>query len=101
MLPLKHRLMLRHFPDFFVHSKKVHSPLYTIFYLTQDELLSRGAVIVPKKVIALATQRNKLKRQVLATLYPLLQSKENLSIAILVKRKLARVDLIKLSTDLN
>lgn len=97
MLPTKHRLMLRHFPDFFVQSKKLHSPLFTLFYIVGDMTAvdhpSLGAVIVPKKKIPLATGRNKIKRQVSELLYSLFKTKPNITVAVLVKKPLAKLEL--------
>lgn len=101
MLPKKHRLMLRHTPDFFVKSKKVHSPLFTIFYLSTEHAISQGAVVVPKKQIPLATGRNKMKRVVSELLSPLLKEKQHLAVTVLVKKPLTREDLTVLSQMLN
>ncbi len=100
MLPLKHRLMLRHFPEFFSQSKKLYSPLYTVFYLKAEAVVSTGVVIVPKKIVAKAAYRNKLKRQTLEVLYPLLKEKQNVQIAIRVKRPLTALDLQALRQDI-
>lgn len=100
MLPHKHRLMLRHFPEFFSQSKKLYSPFYTIFYLAQESIESTGAVVVPKKVVAKAAYRNKLKRQTLEVLYPLLKTHPHLKVAIRVKKPLDKNELSQLSIDL-
>ncbi len=100
MLPLKHRLMLRHFPTFFSHSKKLYSPLYTVFYQKTDQAVSTGAVVVPKKVVAKSAYRNKLKRQTLEVLYSFLKASPHIRIAIRVKKPLTKEELSILATDL-
>jgi len=98
MLPKKHRLMLRHFPDFFLKSKKTHSSLFTLFTLHDEVEFSQGAVVVPKKFLAKSSARNYAKRQVSELLYPILKQKKNLQIVVLVKRSLEKTDLEKLKT---
>ena len=96
--------MLRHFPTFFVQSKKIHSPLFTLFYMVGDSSThaeSLGAVIVPKKNIPLSTGRNKIKRQVSELLYSLFKTKKNLSVAVLVKKPLEKAELEKIQAALN
>ncbi len=92
MLPKKHRLMLRHFPDFFVQSKKTHSPLFTLFTLRAEVEFSQGAVVVPKKNVAKSSARNHIKRQVSELLYPILQKKKNLKVVVIVKKPLYEED---------
>jgi len=100
MLPLKHRLKLRQYPEFFSQSKKVYSPLYTIFYLLQETNLSTGAVVVPKKIVAKATHRNTLKRQTLEVLYSFFKTHQCLKVVIRIKKTLTKQDLTQLKTDL-
>lgn len=92
MLPHKHRLMLRHFPEFFTSAKKLHSPLFSVFYRISDVEECQIALIVPKKCVALSTGRNKIKRQVSAVLLPYCQKKSHLAIAIVVKKVLQPAD---------
>lgn len=100
MLPKKHRLMLRHFPDFFVKSKKTHSPLFTLFTLAIESDFAQGAVVVPKKNVAKSSARNLAKRQVSELLYPLLKNKHNFAVMVLVKKTLSSADLLSLKSQL-
>ena len=63
MLAKRNRLNLRKCEDFFNKSRK-KTGLFFRFYYLNDTLkkTKRFAVIIPKKVVNKATQRNKLKR---------------------------------------
>lgn len=62
MLSKQQRLPLRQHPEFFRHSQRWFSPLFTVFWQSHQELSVQGVVIVSKKTAAKAVQRNRLKR---------------------------------------
>lgn len=75
MLPKKHRLQLRSEAPFFTfpyRAQSTHVRLHWRFESFQE--FSQAAVVVSKKVAPTAVERNRLKRVVRATLFPLLSS---------------------------
>lgn len=67
MIPTPIRLSLRGEKDFFKKSKRLYLQTMTCFWQEADQ--PQFAVIVPKKQVKLATDRNRMKRQVLHALY--------------------------------
>lgn len=61
MLSKQFRLNLRKEKDFFDNCKKVHTPYFSLFYISGDSF--QTAIIVSKKIAKLATQRNNIKRK--------------------------------------
>lgn len=62
MLSKQQRLPLRQHPEFFRHSQRWFSPLFTVFWQSHQDHTLQGTVIVSKKTAAKAVQRNRLKR---------------------------------------
>ncbi|MBU0576316.1 ribonuclease P protein component, partial [Patescibacteria group bacterium] len=83
MIPTKHRLNLRHHPEFFNYAKRHYNIFFVVFYqcFSQDRE-SKLAVIVPKKNINKRVWRNKIKRQVYHLALPLLQKTPGLAMAV-------------------
>lgn len=82
MLNRQWRLDLRTETDFFSQCKKVHTPYFSLFYTPSDTF--QAVVIVTKKVCALATQRNTVKRRFKSALQNLLVKLSGLKIKIAI-----------------
>lgn len=104
MLPLEHRLPLRTSRrDLESHAQTFHSPLFTILLASQPNpaSLSRFAVIVSKKISKSAVVRNKLKRQVLASVHELLPTiNPGFDCLILTKKSLLEAYYSQIKSDL-
>ncbi len=90
MFPQKYKLTLRSLPSFFDEARRSQSGPFTIFTREQTTS-SRCVVIVPKRVVKLATGRNATKRLVythleaqFARIAPL-----NQSVVLIVQRPLS------------
>lgn len=62
MLPKQYSFKLRSERGFFDKAQKVFSRYFTLFYIPSERF--GFVVVVPKKRVALATQRNALKRKI-------------------------------------
>lgn len=62
MLPKKERLTRKEFNRFFSLGKRFHSPTFQIVYTPSQEL--HASVVVPKKIIRRAVERNKIRRRI-------------------------------------
>jgi ribonuclease P protein component len=103
MLPKKQRFPLRKERDFFQRSRKVSGSFFVLYVQHHSHgasKASQGAVIVPKKVAALATQRNKIKRWVKTILSPTLQDISELAIVVYIKRSFEKENLTELEQKL-
>jgi ribonuclease P protein component len=72
MLPRQKRVTTSLFPSV-LKGRISHSAVFSLRVAPSDGKITRFSVVVPKKVLAKATDRNKLKRRTLAiikTLYP-------------------------------
>ncbi len=67
MLPKQHRLLLRKHVNFFSEAKRAWST-NLIFFTRPSNTTFTTTVIVPKKIEALATKRNLLKRKISTSL---------------------------------
>jgi ribonuclease P protein component len=67
MLKKKERLTRAEFDTAFAAGKRVHSPLLQVIVAPSPSF--HGAVVVGKKVYKKAVDRNKLRRQLYATVY--------------------------------
>lgn len=67
MLKKKERLTRAEFDTAFAAGKRVHSPLLQVIVAQSPSF--HGAVVVGKKVYKKAVDRNKLRRQLYATVY--------------------------------
>lgn len=68
---------LRQNPQFFKYSKKRSNQFFSLFFLKIPGVNSKVIVIVSKKNIPLASNRNKLKRQFKAAFMNVIGSEEN------------------------
>ena len=62
MLPKKERLSRVEFNRFFAVGKRLHTPLFTMVYVSFGEL--HASVVVPKKVSTKAVVRNRIRRRI-------------------------------------
>jgi ribonuclease P protein component len=82
-----YKLNLRKYQGFFAKSKKIHSEYFSLFFIKSD--LTKVIVIIPKKAIKSAVERNNLKRKY----YSVIENnwdyfeKSKLSLAIVVHNK--------------
>ena len=61
MLPKKNRITRAVYNDLFKKGKNLFSPLFSVKY-TEDKSEKRFSVVIPKKVLSLAHDRNSLRR---------------------------------------
>ena len=95
MLPLKHRLPLRNQREFFDVASRRHTRHFVIYFVANDLENARAAVIVPAKVVAKATARNKIRRQITSYLFSNIDKLDG-DIVIYVKRIFSKEDLKEL-----
>lgn len=88
MLSASQRLQLRRTLPFYTFAHKAHSATFSVYWNVEPTLAnSQATVVVPKKVLKLATQRNRLKRVVRALLSSLLSDlPKNVQIVVLARR---------------
>lgn len=78
MLKKIKRLSREEFSRFFSVGKRLHSPTAQLIYTKQPKM--RVAVVVPKKVLPKAVQRNKLRRRV----YTIMQEIDRVGVFIFI-----------------
>lgn len=98
MLPARHRLALRQHPDFFVQAQR-YTSRSLVAYVLQTEVF-QGAVVVPKKVSTLATDRHTLKRRLHNLLYQLRETQAYCLTLVVKPGALNRTNL-ELESELN
>lgn len=81
------RLPLRKYPQFFFGAQNVESRGYSVFLRPNDSNNTRLCVIVPKRTMGKAVQRNWLKRRVRSSLSPSLPADTGWDIVVRVKKK--------------
>lgn len=88
MLSKQQKLDLRNTKNFFLDCKKKNTPLFSLFYQKNNERGLKIAVIVPKKTIKLASQRNDLKRFFYSLCEDLSETvkNKNLNLVIIINR---------------
>jgi len=105
MLPKEQRYNLRQDRTFFQVAQRKRGSFFTIFFKRQPEKF-QGAVIVGKKTVPTAVQRNFFKRQVRTVLSPILivaqkTKKDGLIAVILIQRPFEKEQILELKTALN
>jgi ribonuclease P protein component len=92
LLPKKNRLFLKSdFEKVFFQGKSIDLPEFRIKLLFTKNNQNRFGIIIGRKVIALATKRNRLKRQLRAILYSFLPDfKKSFDAVLIVKKDLAQ-----------
>jgi ribonuclease P protein component len=90
MLPRQMKLDLRSKKDFFKTCKKKHSQFFSFFYKKNNQEGLKVSVIVPKKLLNLATKRIEVKRKVNNCLgkLSLEQKNKNIDLALVVNKKM-------------
>lgn len=102
MLPIRHRLPLRHLPDFFSEAQRIGGKhLLVMVRQVGVEENSRGAVVVSKKVSAQAVQRNKLRRQLRQLLLENLMQQPGLEVVMVAKPGILNLDFTELTQESN
>ena len=95
MLSKHLKLDLRSEKKFFSSCKKKHSQYFSFFYRKNEEEGLKIAVIIPKKTVKLATERNKIKRKIYSIINEVIKNsknpkkiiEKNINIAIVVNKK--------------
>ena len=95
MLPKHLKLDLRSEKNFFSSCKKNHSQYFSFFYRKNEGKGLRVVVIIPKKTVRLATERNKVKRKIYSIINEVIKNsknpkeitEKNINLAIVVNRK--------------
>ncbi|MCB9813478.1 MAG: ribonuclease P protein component [Pseudomonadales bacterium] len=105
MLPKSLKLDLRSDKSFFFNCKKKHSRYFSLFYKKNNELGLKIAIIVPKKLVNLATKRNKIKRIFSSSINLILEDKniklelfkKSLDLALVVNKGGLEIQKVKLA----
>lgn len=87
MIPKKNKLQLRKIANFFQTTHRFYTQNFLIFQRRVERKESKMVVIVPKKSFRLRIKRSQVKRQVYSLALPLIKTKSNLEIAIVVNKK--------------
>lgn len=85
MFPKQYRFSSRIEGEFFRTAKRIYSPLFILYIKNNNLDHSRGAVIVPKKVVSKSTRRSEIKRQMRIALLTGLQEKTGLDLVLYLK----------------
>ncbi|MFN3926521.1 MAG: ribonuclease P protein component [Pseudanabaenaceae cyanobacterium] len=105
MLPLAHRLHRRDFELIYERGDRFHSQYFKLrrwLDPTTTGQPARIGIVVSKKIAKLATQRNRLKRQIRAMLLPYLpQLKPDLQIIVTITSVTDPVSFHELAGDLH
>jgi len=83
------KLDLRSKKDFFSSCKRKHSPYLGFFYKKNSKEGLKVSIIVPKKIVKLATKRIKVKRKIYLAIESLSSSllNRNINLALVVNKK--------------
>lgn len=101
MLPASLKLMVRTESNFFQKAKKRFGQHLSVYFLYSSPLLqAKGAVIVPKKQIPLATQRNTLKRKIKSILSQELKVKKGIKLVVLARGSAGQLTYSELENEL-
>jgi ribonuclease P protein component len=96
MIPQQYKLRLRAQKDFFEHAQKLRARNFSVFYQENQHGLQL-TVLVPKRVIALATERNRIKRRIYQELQKNIVTLEKmtLSLVLVLQQKIVEQELEK------
>ena len=84
--------ILRENPHFFKLSKRKNNQFFSVFYAKIPGFKLRALVIVSKKHVPLATDRNKLKRQFKAAFTATIKDKTNIITVFRLKPSVKNLD---------
>ena len=98
MLLKQMKLDLRSKKDFFSSCRKKHSQFFSFFYKKNNNEGLKVSVIVPKKILKLATKRIKVKRKICTSLekLPREQKNKNIDLALVVNKRSIKLDVDEL-----
>lgn len=102
MLPKQHSFKLRQQRGFFYKAERYFSHYFTLFYVPAEAL--KTVVVIPKKVVRLATGRNKLRREIESYLLETIPEVKNTSasffVCLVAKSAAVSADKTELLTEL-
>lgn len=98
MLSKQLKLDLRSKKDFFSSCNRKHSQFFSFFYKKNNNEGLKVSVIVPKKILKLATKRIEVKRKVYASLALLIseQKEKSIDLALVVNKKAINLEVSEL-----
>lgn len=102
MFPKKRKFNLRENKDFFETALSFSTPYFKVFTNKNDSLL-QASVIVPKKMVKLAVDRNKIKRKVweaLQTAEKGTQKEVKLTIVLVAHQKVLKASAQELEKEI-
>lgn len=100
MIPKKNKLQLRKIANFFQTTRRFYTQNFLFFYHRVERKESKIVVIIPKKSFRLRIKRSQVKRQVYSLTLPLIKTKSNLEIAIVVNKKFKNSSREEIKKDL-
>jgi ribonuclease P protein component len=100
-LPKQYKLLLRKDQSFFERAHRFFSDYFTYFFIPSDNNF-KSVVIIPKKAVSLATDRNKIKRMVYHAIEMARpQVTQNFKVVLIAKKKVHYAQLSTLKTEIN